>query len=171
MLRTQTAVAGTTVPAFVERTTSRGRAGVGAAVAGTTVPAFVERWSRRRAAPPGPPRHVAGTTVPAFVECRSHHRGACAGGRCCREGHSEPRLPPCRPREPVFDGLLCAVLPTVSPGMRESVDTMAASSITCIASSGCEPKSGSALASDGCIAGMSTVFRNVRLPVSSEGRT
>ena len=46
MLRTQTAVAGTTVPAFVERRARSWTAGTATslAVAGTTVPAFVERF-------------------------------------------------------------------------------------------------------------------------------
>lgn len=82
----------------------------------------------------------------------------------------------------VFAGLLRAVLSIVSPGMREPVDTSAASSITRTAptqsfsrqhdaSSGGEPQSGPALAADGCIAGAPTVFRNVRSPVSPESQT
>ena len=76
-------VAGTTVPAFVERMhlgeppggcrhygpgVERASAVVNVGVAGTTVPAFVERAPRRRGQRPPPRVGVAGTTVPAFVE-------------------------------------------------------------------------------------------------------
>ena len=63
-------VAGTTVPAFVERTivarTERPGAQVG--VAGTTVPAFVERARGSLTTATSSSGGVAGTTVPAFVE-------------------------------------------------------------------------------------------------------
>ena len=66
-------VAGTTVPAFVERAKPRSRCrnrrAAPSRVAGTTVPAFVERSIARTAEKvlTGHDR-VAGTTVPAFVE-------------------------------------------------------------------------------------------------------
>ena len=60
-------VAGTTVPAFVERRTLSNNAPPHVnGVAGTTVPAFVER--SRLGLRPAIPSCVAGTTVPAFVE-------------------------------------------------------------------------------------------------------
>ena len=60
-------VAGTTVPAFVERSTSTTTtAPARTSVAGTTVPVFVERCLRSSGSVSCP--RVAGTTVPAFVE-------------------------------------------------------------------------------------------------------
>ena len=66
--RPRRGVAGTTVPAFVERVSHRGCSSRSeSSVAGTTVPAFVERSSVSFTDIPAF-RGVAGTTVPAFVE-------------------------------------------------------------------------------------------------------
>ena len=78
-------VAGTTVPAFVERPMVACTAGVRRpGVAGTTVPAFVERSTPRglelRSA-----TCVAGTTVPAFVERAQAAAHLATPARCRRD--------------------------------------------------------------------------------------
>ena len=69
-------VAGTTVPAFVERRNDHAVPGSGHArrVAGTTVPAFVERGQIDGLVGSAAAAGVAGTTVPAFVERRLRGR-------------------------------------------------------------------------------------------------
>ena len=80
-------VAGTTVPAFVERYPPPPYWHIFACVAGTTVPAFVERHSTFGGLPIVAPR-VAGTTVPAFVERRTAACAACwSATRPCRRDY------------------------------------------------------------------------------------
>ena len=105
-------VAGTTVPAFVERWTGGSTFCRSSSVAGTTVPAFVERALR---IPYPPPLHhrVAGTTVPAFVE-RWPPSCACVGGAVVSPGlRSRPSLSGLSTRRHGHGGRCCVAGTTV----------------------------------------------------------
>ena len=104
-------VAGTTVPAFVERTSCARRTHSTPSVAGTTVPAFVER-RHRRSKPATCCPGVAGTTVPAFVE-RTPPSTTKTQSRWCRRGlRSRPSL------SETYTWLTTPRAGYVSPGLR-----------------------------------------------------